>query len=382
MIRALAYIETVKALDPIPNADKIEKATVLGWELVVKKGEFSVGDIAIYCEIDSRLPVHPSFAFMEKYKYRIKTQKMRGVISQGLLLPISVIQEVNPNFDIASLKVGDDVTEVLGIVKYETADEQEDREKAEAEDNKMTYWEKKVRYWRWKLFGIKPQKSSGFPSDVPKTDETRVQKMGGLLFDKMGSTIYVSEKAEGTSGTFIWKNHSGNWLTKFFGAGGTLFVCSRNRVISNSDKGGETTHPIYKVAVKYDLKSKLSKLGRNLAIQGEVIGVDKNGGKAIQGNIYKLSDFELRVFSIYDIDAKSYASYDELISLSKELGLTTVPMLGTHSLVNDIPYYVELSKGMSQINPKVRREGIVIRALDSSFSFKAINPEYLLSSEL
>jgi RNA ligase (TIGR02306 family) len=112
MTRALAYVETIRDLKPIPGADKIECATILGWELVVKKGEFKVGDLAVYCEIDSVMPQLPHFEFLRSRKFRIKTILMRSQISQGIAFPLSVVNEIDPTIDISSLKVGDDLTDI------------------------------------------------------------------------------------------------------------------------------------------------------------------------------------------------------------------------------------------------------------------------------
>lgn len=90
--RKLATIEVIKDLRPIEGADAIEVATVRGWQVVVKKGEFSIGDLCVYCEIDSVLPPRPEFAFLEKVKYRIRTIRLRGCISQGIIFPMSILE--------------------------------------------------------------------------------------------------------------------------------------------------------------------------------------------------------------------------------------------------------------------------------------------------
>jgi hypothetical protein len=373
-MRSLAYIETIKAIKPIPGADKIECAEILGWEVVVKRSEFKVGDSVVYCEIDSILPELPCFEFLRSRKFRIRTIKLKSQISQGIAFPLSVLKEVDPTLDLEKLSVGMDLTDVLKIVKHDPEAALDDGIE-ETKDVKPSWLDKKLRYYKWKFFGIKPLKKGSFPNNVPKTDETRVQKMGGLLEDKVGAPVYISEKCEGTSATFVYRT-TGNWLAKMFGQGGIFQVCSRNRIIFNSQKGNKTTHHLVAVAEKYDIWNGLKKLNRNLAIQAECIG------PKIQGNIYKLPDLELRVFSVFDIDKQAYVGYDELINIAGALNIPTVPILDVEAeLQNSIPYYVELSKGKSKNNPKIDREGIVIRAMDSSFSFKSINPEYLLKQE-
>ena len=371
-MRKLAYIETIKSLTPIPNADSIECATILGWEVVVKRGDFKVGDKVIYCEIDSVLPELPPFEFLRQKKFRIKTVKLRGQVSQGIIFPISTIKEVTPEFPILSLKVGDDVTGALKITKYDPEAELD----VAAPDQKKSWIANKYSFLKWKLFGIKPKtKKDSFPEDCPKTDETRVQNMGRLLYEQAGKPVYITEKCEGTSTTYVHRRTS-HWLSWLLGDGSVFQACSRNQIVYDSRNGGDTTHHSVRMAEKYNIAEKLKKLNRNLCVQGEIIG------PKVQGNIYKLPELEFRAFLIFDLDNKCYVSYDEFISLTKELELLTVPILDTQATVqNSIKYYVELSKGKSKINPSVLREGIVIRSLTENFSFKSINPDYLLGQK-
>lgn len=369
-MRELAYIQTIKSLSPIPDADAIEKAEVLGWELVVKKGDFKVGDTCVYVEIDSILPQLPAFEFLRSKKFRVKTVKLRGQVSQGIAFPLSVIKEVDPSVNISSLKVGQDITEILKITKHdpeaalETIPEQE----------KKSWVSNKLSYLKWKLFGYKPVRRGSFPSDIPKTEEIRVQKMGGALMHHEGQDAYISEKLEGQSCTFVFRKE-GNWLSKLFANNTNFQVCSRNTIIYNSRSGKKQSHHLITVAEKYDLHNVLKKLGRNIAIQGEAVG-----GK-IQGNIYKLPELDFYVFGIYDLDKKEYIHYLEMIALCSDLGLKTVPIVYMQKIVADVPYYVELSKGTSMINPKIMREGIVVRTCEGNLSFKSINPNYLLKQE-
>jgi hypothetical protein len=369
-MRALAYIEIIKALKPIEGADKIECAEILGWEVVVKRNEFKVGDKVIYCEIDSILPELPPFEFLRSKKFRIKTCKLRGTISQGIAFPLSIIDQIDPSFNISILKVGDNVTDVLKITKHDPEAELDE----EVEPVKKSWLDRKLSYYKWKLFGFKPIKKGDFPNDVPKTDETRVQKMASALEEREGSLAYITEKVEGTSSTFIYRQ-SGNWLAKLLGQNGHFTVCSRNRIVFNSQKSGDINHHLVKVAQKYKLQEKLTKLNRNLAIQGECIG------PKIQGNPYKVADYELKVFLVFDIDKQQYLPYHEMIEIVEKLELSMVPLIGYDHIRNDIKYYVELSKGKSTLNPNILREGIVIRSASDNFSFKSINPEYLLKQE-
>ena len=216
-----------------------------------------------------------------------------------------------------------------------------------------------------------------FPSFMIKTDETRVQVLQGLLTKYKGIECYISEKCDGSSDTTFFNNFLD--LEDQFG------VCSRNQELKRDEPEiGEysfsTKNTFWAMAEKYNLENKLKKLNRNIAIQGEVIG------DGIQKNKYAIKGHELRVFNIFDIDAYRYLDFAEFIQLSNYLGLTTVPILDTNFiLTDDIDQLVEMAKGNSILNPKVKREGIVIRPLveinDPRFgriSFKSINSEFLL----
>src|SRR6056297_506501 len=95
-MRKLASIQKIRSLDPIEGADAIERATVLGWQLVVKKGEFKPGDLAVYCEIDSLMPERPEFEFLKPRKMRIRTVRLRGQVSQGICFPLSILPDDFP----------------------------------------------------------------------------------------------------------------------------------------------------------------------------------------------------------------------------------------------------------------------------------------------
>jgi len=370
-MRQLAYIETIKDLKPIFDADKIEVATILGWEVVVKRGEFKVGDTCVYVEIDSIFPELPPFEFLRSRKFRVRTICLKKQVSQGIAFPLSVINQVDPSIDTSKLKVGDDLTDILKITKY---DPESVLDEPEVEQVKKSWLQRKYSYYKWKLLGIKPIKKGSFPSDVPKTDETRVQKMGPALEACEGKPVYITEKCEGTSGTFIYRK-TGNWLARLFGQDGVFQICSRNQIVYNSQKGKSSPHHLITVGNKYNIQQGLKKLGRSIAIQGECIG------NKIQGNPYKIDGYELRVFLMFDIERQEYLSFIETQTICNQLAIPMVPVVELSVIKNDIKYYVELSKGKSMINEKIDREGIVIRSLTENFSFKSINPDYLLKQE-
>lgn len=334
-MRKLASIQRIKELNPIEGADAIERATVLGWQLVVKKGDFKVGDLVVYCEIDSLLPNRPEFEFLKPRGMRIKTIRLRGQISQGICFPLSVLPADFPVQEDA------DCTDTLGVVKYEAPIPA-------------------------CLSGIAKGK---FPSFIPKTDETRVQVLQKVLDKYRGQKCYVTEKLDGSSATF-------------FVNGDEFGVCSRNLQLLE-----DAENSFWKVAREMDIETKLRSLDRNIAIQGELIG------EGIQENKLKLRGQTVRFFTAFDIDSFQFLSYADFNALMNDLGLPTVPVIFTdYELQNDIDSIVSLSVIRSSICPDVWAEGIVIRPLEEKIdlllsnenfnngrvSFKAINPEFLL----
>ncbi len=326
-MRKLASIQRIKALEPIEGADAIEKATVLGWQLVVKKGEFQVGDLCVYCEIDSLMPDTPEFEFLKPRGMRIKTIRLRGQISQGICFPLTILPADLPAHE------DTDVTEAMGIIKYEPP-----------------------------IPANLAGKAKGlFPSFIPKTDETRVQVLQDLLDKYKGTPCYITEKLDGSSVTYYLKNNE-------FG------VCSRNLDLLEDD-----TNSMWKVAREMDIENKLKSLSKNFALQGEIIG------EGIQGNKLKLKGQTVRFFNAFEIDTHTFLSFADFENLMQVLNLPTVPVLDTNfALVADIPTLVNMATRKSVLLSEVWAEGIVIRPLMERqdligrVSFKAISPEFLI----
>lgn len=342
-MRQLATIQKITSILPHNNADSLEVARVLGWVVVVKKGEFKVGDLCVYCEVDSILPEKPEFEFLRQSKFRIKTVRLRGQISQGICFPLSIIESFSPDRYADGLNVGDDVTEFLGITKYDP----------EVYLNNG---------------GIGAARVSNFPGFFPKTDEVRVQGIPSLLTNKCGTLCYITEKLDGSSFSLFVKS-------------GELGICSRNMRVDLSPEN--ESNVFYQMYKKY-VENNPVVLGNldEAVIQGEVIG------PKIQGNPYKLAEPELRIFSVYDLIENRYLNWSAVEAASNILGASTVPLLKEfYRLPDNVDELVELSKGKSILNNKVDREGIVIRSwahvpsphkkLDY-LSFKVINPEFLL----
>lgn len=334
-MRKLASIQRIKSLEPIEGADAIEKATVLGWQLVVKKGEYQVGDLAVYCEIDSLLPDRPEFEFLKPRGMRIRTIRLRGQVSQGICFPLTILpDDIEPQEDL-------DVTEILGIIKYEPPI--------------PAYLSGKVK--------------GKFPSFIPKTDETRVQILQKVLDKYQGVSCYVSEKLDGSSATYFIKDDE-------FG------VCSRNMELYEDDENS-----FWKVARELDIEEKLRSLNKNIAIQGELIG------EGIQDNKLRQRGQTVRIFNAFDIDRFEYYPYQDFLDLMERLDVPIVPIMeADYKLENDIEAIVKKATVKSLICKDVWAEGIVIRphlekmdlllSIESfntgRVSFKAINPEFLI----
>jgi len=333
MERKLASIRKITDIQPIPNADAIEVVSVGGWKVVIKKGEFNIGDTCVYCEIDSFLPIQPQYEFLRKTSYkkmangeegfRLKTIKLRGQVSQGLVLPISVLPQENFN-------EGDDVTEILNITKYEPPIPAE---------------------LSGKVKGL-------FPSFIIKTDEERVQNLASTYpFDK-NLRFYFTEKLDGSPATFYMKD-------------GEFGVCSRNLELLETQE-----NTFWKVARNMNIEEKLKSVGKNICIQGELIG------EGIQGNPYKMKGQTVKFFNAFDIDEYRRLTLDEFISLMEKLSLETAPILEKNvSLPETIDELLLMSEGSSSLNSNTEREGLVIRSHNMSISFKVISNKFLLNEK-
>jgi len=361
MERKLASIRRISDIQEIPGADLIELALVDGWKVVVAKDVgHKVGNLVVYCEIDSFLPIKEEFEFLRKSSYkkmgdqegfRLRTVKLRGQVSQGLILPISVFgaygyrmsedllnenPALEPNKSVISpsemieLVVGNDVTEVLGIVKYEPPIPAE---------------------LAGKVKGL-------FPSFIRKTDEERIQNLASEYEEMKKHTYYETEKLDGSSATFFYNN-------------GEFGVCSRNLELLETE--GNT---FWKVARELDLENKMREYGMNISFQGELIG------EGVQGNPYKIKGQTVRFFNLFDIDLQVYHSLPVFKETMKELGLETVPVLNTNfKLPDTIDELLKMADGKSELNPNFDREGIVVRSLDRTITFKVISNKFLLKHE-
>jgi RNA ligase (TIGR02306 family) len=335
MERKLASIRIISDLQRIEGADMIELAIVDGWKVVVAKNVgHKVGDMVVYCEIDSFLPIKEEFEFLRKSSYkkmvdgnegfRLKTIKLRGQVSQGLILPIHVLPLLE------MVHEGQDVTEMLGIVKYEPPIPAE---------------------LAGKVKGL-------FPSFLRKTDEERIQNLSGEIETWKDKTFYVTEKLDGSSATFYYKD-------------GEFGVCSRNLELLETED-----NTFWKFARQVDLENKMRYFDVNISLQGELIG------EGIQGNPYKIKGQTVRFFNLFDIDLQEYHSLSMFKGVCNRFGVDMVPILNEHfEMFNTVEDILEYAEGKSVLNPNFDREGVVIRSLDRKISFKAISNKFLLNEK-
>lgn len=341
-LRKLASIRKISDIQPIEGADMIELVIVDGWKVVVAKNVgHKVGDLVIYCEIDSFLPIREEFEFLRKSSYkkmvdgtegfRLRTIRLKNQVSQGLVLPISVLNPTDTNIYVEPFE-GLDVTEMLEIVKYEPPIPAE---------------------LAGKVKGL-------FPSFLRKTDEERIQNLtleyeGWKNSDK---GFYVTEKLDGSSATFYFKD-------------GEFGVCSRNLELLETE--GNT---FWKVARQLKLEEWLGTHETNYSIQGELIG------ESVQGNPYKIKGQTVGFFNAFNIDTQEYLGLEEFESLISSMGLKSVPILDREfTLPDTIDELLKYADSKSVLNSDFDREGVVIRSVDRKISFKVISNKFLLNEK-
>lgn len=391
--RELAYVVKIDGISPIAGADRVELAHVGGWRIMVKKGQFQVGDYAIYFEIDSKVPEKEPFMFLESKHFKVKTQKyFKGtVISQGLLMALDdfILNSEAPSW-VQSLKFQiskgvdiehEGVTEVIGVTY---AVEEDNKRKAASVDKykKMAQrrpnifkkpWAKWMMRREWgrkimfALFGKKKDKKNGWPSWVSKTDEERVQNMTWILEDK--SEWIATEKIDGTSTTATYRR-TGRKKHEFY-------ICSRNVVFDKPDKGCYYETNVYtEMAEKYHFEDVLAALVEKYdlewaTLQGETYGA------GIQKREYGLKEHDFVGFNLIFSDRGRLNSV-EAKEILTEYGIPWVPIVDEHFVLPDtVEELLAIATDKSVIDGGMR-EGLVFRSQDGARSFKAVSNEFLL----
>ncbi len=333
MTRKLASIQLIKDLRPIPNADAIVCAQVLGWECVTKKSEFVVGDKCVYFEIDSVLPIASWNDHLRREadkKLRVKTIRLRGQLSQGLALPLSILP-------VGEYEVGQDVSDIIGVEKYEPV-----------VPNHLTGLVK-----------------GNFPSFLNKTDEVRLQSEPNVLAEAIskGLMLVGTLKMDGTSFTAYRRDDD-------FG------VCSRNLDLKETE---DNAH--WRMARKLNLENILRSENSNLCIQGEMVG------PGIQANRMGLKETDLYLFNLFDIDSGKYLSYHQLCQFAAKHNLKVVKKVQQIDLSINNPSVKDLLDIANELNydNNTPAEGIVWRSacetysdvLKRRLSFKTISNRFL-----
>ena len=302
----LASIQIITDIRPIEGADRIEAATVLGYQTVIKRGEFQPGDKCVWHEPDTVTADRPEYAFLRAHGFRLKVSRFKGQVSQGLALPLRIL----PAGDYA---VGDDVTELIGIQKYEKPHPP----------------------------SLADVAKGAFPSWIPKTDELNLRSFPAALEEFTGRECVITQKVDGTSGTFYLRNDE-------FG------VCTRNLELLD--------HPdskFWRVSREHRVREALEILDGDFALQAEV------HGEGIQGN--HLGVKGVAAFDLFDITAHVYAGHEALAEFCKASNLPTVREVWRGEFRFTLPELVELASAQEYATGRPA-EGIVIRPVEEARS--------------
>ncbi len=372
-MRNLVTLRKIDKLIAIPKADRIELAVIGGWACIVKKGEFTEGSLGFYFEIDSWIPATDTrFEFLgspKGYKgrdgWRIKTMKMRGAISQGLMLPTSMFPELD------CINTQDNYDEELKVEK----------------------WESQEAVRTGGILAGKPK--SKFPTFIPKTDQERLQNLAHYFDLHKNTEFEETLKLDGSSITMFKVEDGLPWYKRLVNRvlPGTFQperfgVCSRNlelkptddflKEFQNGDKVSTYNQSdFWATALKYKMHIKLPV---GYAVQAELIG------PRIQSNHEKVTDLEIHVYDIYNIKERRYLDpVERALMMANQLqGVPHVPVMHQSLKVfekcTDFDQFQERVTGES-INPGTVSEGRVYKAMDGSFSFKLISNQYLLKEK-
>lgn len=378
--RELAYVVKVDEIRPIEGADRVEVAIVNGWHIMVRKDQFKPGDLAVYFEIDSKVPAEEPFMFLEPKHFKIKTQKyFKGtVISQGLLMSFEDF-----GWEKDAYKLGDFLTQKL---KVTYAVEEDNARKASSVDKykKMAQRHGKLfshqpfrwlmrRTWGKKIlflfFGKTSDKKTGWPAWVAKTDEERVENMPWIFDNK--SPFVATEKIDGTSTTFTMKRGK-------FGKN-DFYVCSRNVVFDKPDKNCFYDTNVYiEMAEKYDIEKILKSILTDdptldwVTLQGETYGA------GIQKRDYGLKEHRFAGFNFITSKEGRWDSV-RAAKFMTQYNIPWVPILNENYILPDtIEELRAFSHSEGSRIDGVIKEGIVFRSQDGSMSFKCVDPEFLM----
>lgn len=405
--RELCYVVKIDAIEPIVGSDNCEAAVVGGWRVMTRKETFKPGNMAVYFEIDSKVPEKEPFKFLEKKHYKVKTQKYTfggkgNFISQGLLMPLTDFPDLFEEDHVSNMgwvykgvkceynivEPGQFLTKLLGV-KYSVAEDNTRKSKSDKftkmrsrhqklfKKNKLVQWLWNRQWGKEILFfflGNKKDKR-GWPDWVRKTDEERCQNLP-QLFPGDETKWIVTEKIDGSSTTFTYKRKGKN---KGF------YVCSRNVCFDTPEKAEKCYYDsnIYlEMAEKYDIENKLKEILEKyggdydfITLQGETYG------ESVQKRTYSIEGRDFMAFNLIfgnDINNQDRLSSTQMKTILDEYIIPSVPILNTsYQLPQTCDELLIYADGESELDGKTR-EGIVLRTQDGNNSFKAVSNKFLL----
>lgn len=383
MTRKLVTLRVIEKIEPIPKADRIEKITIGGWEVVSQKGIHNVGDTILFFEVDSLLPIKEPFidTFEPRGRkkaqlddgsivegYRLRNLKLKGVVSQGFILSLSLFPEIDfKNKD-------KDYTEILGVHKYEKPETVQDIEANQikvpiGKFAKFKFIFRKFLETKFPKIFKRYKFKTAFPDFLRKSDQERCQNVKGRIWQSYLNEVpyQITFKLDGSSITNARKSKE-------------EFVCSRNL-----RKNPKQTHDSF-IQASREIQDLYRKNKDDYAFQGELCG------PSIQKNFEGLIRNQMYVYSMIDMETRKYIDPQQVLDTCRRIGIPHVPVLEERiALVELFPtakdeddlikQILKHADGPSGLNGKYR-EGFVYKALDGSgFSFKAISNSYLLKME-
>lgn len=383
--RELAYVVKIDNIIPIDGADRVEQAVVGGWHIMVRKGQFKIGDKAVYFEIDSKVPEREPYMFLADKHFKIKTQKyFKGtVISQGLLMAFEDFGWAEDKYEIGTFltkeleviySVEEDNKRKSNITKY---DKMYQRHLGLFKKSKFLRKMFKSNLGKKILFIFlgKKRDTRNWPSWVVKTDEERVQNMPFLFPGDPDKKWVVTEKIDGTSTTFTMKGR---------GRKQEFYICSRNVNFDKPEKAENCfyeTNVYIEMAEKYNMESVLRNILENhpefefVTIQGETYGAN------IQKRDYGLTGHDFMAFNLIfgykDGRVERLNPIDMTSILVNTYNIPCVPVLDTIILPETMDEMIAYANGKSLVDGGMR-EGVVLRTLDGVESFKSVSNDFLI----
>ena len=373
-MRKMASIQKIIDIKEITGADRVVLGTVQGYEVVVGKNDFKVGDLGVYFECDALLSEKPEFEFLRSVKFRIKIRRFKGQISMGLMMPLTILPKGT------KVEEGLDVTELLEVKNYVKA--KEDAEELSTIDSinnksrsKTLKFLMQFSWFRFIYLKLNHVDKGNWPQwdGASKSDEERIQNCAKLIADHFDEEWYISEKIDGKSQS-VFLHRSVKWGIPCWIFG----ICSRNIYLKTADNSD-----YWRATKKYELEKKLKAMKTELFCQMELIG------EKIQGNKYKRDELEMYVFTI--VENGKRVSLERLREICSKFQLNTVPILdesfvpSKHIPSSEIKDIVKFMIDKSMDKSKLYdtdREGIVMRLRSNPYvSLKIINPNFLLAEK-